>query len=118
MSCGRRGTRCVAMRQSVAAVTATPWKAPLPPWPRRVGRMDDVWFELLKDSRESPRRRQIDLRAWRQWNQVSAFRHPAIELSARMCHQRGAVPSRAKPHHGMHDLALTATPGARRVYME
>src|SRR4030095_14827294 len=80
--------------------------------------MDDVRLELLDDAREPPGRREIDFISRRQRNEVGALGHPAIQLALWMRHPRRAVPPGPQPHHRVHHLALTATPGACSVYVE
>ena len=80
--------------------------------------MDDVGLELLEHPGQPPGGRQIDLVTRGERDEIGALRHPPIQLSIGVCHERGALPARTQAHHRVHHLALTASPGARSVYVE
>ena len=81
----------------------------------RIVGVDDLRLDLLEDAGQPPRRREIELRARRQADEVEAFRGAAPQLALRMRHQHGAVAEAAQAEHRQQRLVLAAPPGPRRV---
>ena len=84
----------------------------------RIVRVHDLRFPLPDDARELPRRREIDLVARRQRDEIRSFRRAAIERALGMRHQDRPVAEGAQAEDGQEDLVLSAAPGAGGVDVE
>ena len=84
----------------------------------RIVRMYHLRLPLPDDAREFPRRREVDLVARRQRDEIRSFRRPAIQRALGMGHQDGPVAEGAKTEDGQEDLVLSAAPGAGGVDVE
>ena len=78
----------------------------------------DLRFPLANKPRQLPRRRQIDLAAWREGDEIRTFERAAIELSLAVRDEHGAMSRGAQPQDGQEDLVLSAAPGAGGVDVE
>ena len=77
--------------------------------------MHDVGPQVLDDARELPAGVQIDLGARRESDEIVPFRCALRELAFGMRDEHRAVSPLAQAEHGEQHLALSASPGLRRV---
>src|SRR5262245_38128781 len=84
----------------------------------RIVGMDDRRLPLSDDSRQLPRRRQVNLVDRREWNQIRTLGGAAKQLALAMRDQHGAMAASAKTQNGQEGLLLSPAPGARGVDVE
>ena len=81
----------------------------------RIVRMNDVGLQVLDDARQLPAGVEIDFGARREANEIVPFRRASGELAFGMRDEHGPVAPLAQAEHGEQHLALSASPGSRRV---
>src|SRR3989442_12100813 len=81
----------------------------------RIVRLHHIRPYAFESARESPRGRQVHLGACCERNQVIVLLHASIQLAIRMRDENRALTQGAEAGHGVEDLALPASPCARRV---
>ena len=83
----------------------------------RIVRMHDVGPQVLDDARQLPAGVKIDFGARRESNEIVPFRCASCELAFGMRDEHGSVSPLAQAEHGEQHLALSASPGSRRIHV-
>lgn len=84
----------------------------------RIVRVHDRGRHVAQDTRQPPARREVDLVARRERDQVGPFARAAIELALGVRDEHRTVPGGAQPQDGQEDLVLSAAPRAGGVDVE